>query len=78
MEKAWELKGLIEELKAKGLDLAEDAAAHVVVAVIDWVEASVKLSENKIDDLVIAFLPMIKDEALKLVDKIDGKVDAAE
>ena len=78
MEKAWDLKPLVDGLKDKGLDLAEDAAAHIVAAVIDWVEASVKLSENKFDDLVIAFLPMVKDEALKLVDKIDGKVEAAE
>lgn len=75
MEKAWETKGLVDGLKAKGLDLAEDAAKHVAVAVIEWVEESVKLSENKFDDLVIAFLPKAKEEILKLADKIDGQAE---
>jgi len=75
MEKAWEISGLIDELKSKGLDLAEDAAAHAVVAVLDWVEASVKLSENKFDDAALLLLPTVKAEALKLADHIDGKDD---
>ena len=75
MEKAWELKGLVEELKGKGLDLAEDAAKHAAIAVLDWVEASVKLSENKFDDLIVTFLPKAKEEVLKLADKIDGEIE---
>lgn len=74
MEKAWELKGLVDGLKAQGLDIAEDAAKVVAVSVLDWVEQSVKLSENKYDDLIVTFLPMAKAEVLKLVDKIDGKI----
>jgi uncharacterized protein YjfI (DUF2170 family) len=73
MEKAWDFKVLAEGLKAKGLDLAEDAAKEVAVAVIDWVEASVQLSENKFDDLAMSILPLAKAELLKLVDKIDGQ-----
>lgn len=74
MEKAWELKTLVEELKAKGVDLAEDGAKHVVEAVFTWLEKSVELSENKVDDLVVGFLPKLKEQALKAVDKIDGEV----
>ena len=59
--------------KDKGLDLAEEAAKLVAISVIDWAEESVKLSENKYDDLAIAILPSIKAELLKLADKIDGE-----
>lgn len=73
MEKAYDTKVLVEELKAKGLDVAEDAAAHVLDAVLNWFEASARLSKNKYDDLVIAIVPMLKEEVLKQIDKIDGK-----
>jgi len=72
MEKAWELKALVEELKGKGLDIAEDAAKHVVVAVLDWAEKSIELTENKIDDMGLGFLPKLKEAALAAADKIDG------
>ena len=76
MEKAYDIKDLVDGLKGKGLDLAEDAAVIVVEAVIDWVGQSAAKSENKYDDLLIAILPILKSEALKLADKIDGKVEA--
>lgn len=75
MEKAWDLKGLSEGLKAKGLDLAEEAAGILAVGVLEWAEESVKLSENKYDDLAIAILPSVKSEILKLIDRIDGEDD---
>ena len=73
MEKAWDAKALLDGLKDKGLDVAEDLAGHAVVAVVEWAEESVKLSENKYDDLALTILPALKAEAMKLVDKIDGK-----
>jgi hypothetical protein len=73
MTKAWELKALVEELKGKGLDIAEDAAKHVVEAVFDWTEKSIELTENKIDDAVLLVLPKIKEAALKAADAIDGQ-----
>lgn len=74
MEKAWELKALVEELKGKGLDVAEDAAKHVVEAVFGWAEKSIEVSETKIDDLALVVLPKIKEAALKAADKIDQEV----
>lgn len=71
MIKAYEISGLVEKLKGKGLDIAEEAAKQVVVSVLEWFEESAKLSDNKYDDLALVTLPMIKDEVLKLVDKID-------
>lgn len=74
MEKAWDLGALVAELKGKGVELAEDAAKHVVEAVFAWAEKSIDLSENKVDDVVKSFLPKIKEAALGAADKIDGKV----
>lgn len=72
MEKAYDLKALVEKLKAKGLDVAEDAAKIVVEESFAWVEESAKLSATPYDDLLIAVIPVMKKEVLKAVDKIDG------
>lgn len=73
MEKAYDIKDLAARLKDRGMDVAEDAAGHALEVVLDWFEASATKSENKYDDLVIAILPMLKEEALKQIDKIDGE-----
>lgn len=72
MEKAYDVKELLEELKKKGIPLAEDAAENVVEAVFDWVEKSALASENKYDDFALALTPVLKKFVLEeLVDKID-------
>jgi hypothetical protein len=76
MEKAYDVKALVEKLKARGLDVAEDIAGEVLEAVFEFFQESAVMSENKYDDLVLAILPMLKAEALKAIDKIDGKIDA--
>jgi len=73
MEKAYDTKALVEKLKGRGLDLAEDAAGIALEEVLAWFEESARMSENKYDDLVIAIIPMLKEEALKQIDKIDSK-----
>lgn len=75
MEKAFELGALVEKLKARGLDVAEEAAKVIVEEVLDWADESVKLSETKFDDLALPFIPQLKAAALGLVDKIDGERD---
>lgn len=74
MEKAYDPKALVQELKAQGLPLAEDAAEKVVVAVFAWLDQSAELSENKIDDALKILFPHAKELALKQIDKIDGVV----
>jgi hypothetical protein len=76
MEKAFESKALVEKLKSRGLDVAEEAAKVLVEEVLDWAQASVLMTENKFDDLVAPFIPQVKEAALKAIDKIDGKVGA--
>ena len=58
----------------KGVELAEDAAKILVVSTLEWLEESAKISENKFDDIIP--FSIIKNEALKLVDKIDGSTEA--
>lgn len=74
MTKAYDVQDLLVELKGKGLDLAEDAAVHVIEAVLKWVENSAKLSATPYDDMALIVLPQLKIMALKAVDKIDGQV----
>ena len=74
MDKPWDVKVLAESLKADGLDLAEDALKKVLDKTLVFVEASVKMSENKFDDLVLLALPQIRTEAMKAIDKVDGVV----
>lgn len=74
MEKPFDVKDLVVRLKGKGLDMAEEAVKLCVVESLGWMEDSVKLSENKYDDLAIAVIPSVKDFVLKQVDKIDGAV----
>ena len=73
MEKAYDVKALVEKLKGKGLEVAEDVAVIAVGEVIAWFKESALLSENKYDDLVLAILPMLEAEILKQIDKIDGQ-----
>ncbi len=74
MDKAFDLKDLGEKLKDRGLDLAEDAAKIVVEEVIAWTKASVALTENKYDDMLLAAFPLIEGAINEALDKIDGKV----
>lgn len=73
MMKAYDLKELVEILKSNGLELAEETAELAVKSVLEWVEKSAELSENKYDDLLKAVIPMVKPLLLKAVDKVDGK-----
>lgn len=72
MEKAYDLKVLAEKLKAKGLDVAEEAAKIIVEETLTFIVESAIKSENKYDDLLVAIVPVIKPHILSAVDKIDG------
>lgn len=73
MDKAYDVKALVAKAKDKGMDVAEDAAMHLVDIVFEWLEESADLSENVYDDLLKAVYPMAKAEVKKAVDKIDGQ-----
>lgn len=67
-------KELVEILKAKGLNIAEDTLKDALDALFLVAEEVVKKSENKYDDLLLVILPQIKPYILEAVDKLDGEV----
>lgn len=67
---AYEFTKLVDSLKEDGLEIAEDAAKKVVERVMDWVAESAQESENSMDDVLVALMPMIKPTVLSYVDKI--------
>ena len=69
-------KIVLEKLKARGLNIAEDAAGEAVKAVFEGVREYVQASENQFDDLALAVMPAIESIVLKEIDKIDGKIGA--
>lgn len=71
--KAYDLKVLIEKLKARGLDLGEEAAKMAIEEICAWVQESAVISENKFDDVAVLAMPELKKLALQLADKIDGQ-----
>jgi len=73
MEKAYDLNGLLDEMKQKGLVLAEDAAIVVYESVQNWLLKSATMSPNKYDDLLSVMLPAIDGYVKAQIDKIDGK-----
>lgn len=74
MVKAYDVKELVAKYKARGLDIAEDAAIMILEETMDWVEESAKISTTPYDDIVAVVIPVAKKEAMKAIDKIDGKV----
>ena len=71
--KPYDVKELLSEFKAHGLDLAEDASKVSVKALFAWLSKSASASENKMDDLLLAILPVIEPHVMDQLDKIDGK-----
>ena len=65
---------LVDAFKLQGMDIAEEAVKVIVNVVFDFAQKQIIASENKYDDMLLAFLPRVKDEVLKLCDKVDGKV----
>lgn len=73
MEKAYDVGALAEKLKARGLDLAEDAAKIAVDEALVWLQESAQKSENVYDDMLVSVIPVFRKEIDKHIDKIDGK-----
>jgi hypothetical protein len=71
MEKPFDLGALGEELKAQGLEVAEETAKVVAKAVFNWIEASVKLTATPFDDFFIVARPQIESVVMPAVEKIN-------
>lgn len=71
--KAYDVKVLTEKLKARGLDLAEEAATIIVEETFNWVAESAPISKTPYDDMLMVVIPPVKKMILTEVDKIDGQ-----
>jgi hypothetical protein len=72
---AYELKELAEKLKAKGLDVAEEALTAIFKEAIAWAkEEAAKGTNIVVDAVILAAAPVIEPMVLKQIDKIDGEV----
>jgi hypothetical protein len=77
MKEAYDLKGLLAELKSNGLELAEDSAELVYASLKSWLKKSAAKSSTPIDDMVLNFLDKLDPVVLPAIDKInpdDNKV----
>lgn len=74
LKEAYDVKALGKKLEGRGLDLAEEGAKIVLEEVLVWISESASKSETPFDDIVATVLPLVKDEVLKQIDKIDGEV----
>ncbi len=61
-------------LKARGLDVVEEAGNIVWEEASAWIRESVTITPNKIDDLVIPALDAIAPYVTGKVDQIDGQI----
>ncbi len=72
MEKAYDVKVLIGKLKARGLDVAEEAGKILVEETFAWLGESADVSENPYDNMAKVIYPKAKEFALAQIDKLDG------
>lgn len=75
MEKAYDVKALLEKCRAKGGPEAEKLAKANFEAMMEWLEESAVMSENKIDDVAVPLATAtLKPIVMKALDQIDGAV----
>lgn len=75
MKTAYDVQALIDKLREKGGPEAEKLAGKNFEALLEWLEESAVLSENKIDDVAVPMATAtIKPLVMKAIDQIDGKV----
>lgn len=73
---AYAVKGLLEKLKAQGLDVAEEALMKILNTTSDWAEEEAKKGEHGLIDVgVLAVTPQAKALLTKQIDKANGVQD---
>ena len=78
MEKSFEVKALVEKLKAKGLPEAEKLLHTVASEGLDWIQESLAIHSNKYLALGAGLVPFFKSGILKLVEQVDGQPGQAQ
>jgi len=59
------------QLKAEGLDFAEESVKDIVENAFATINAIVKITENKYDDMALPLIELAKKVVMDAVDKID-------
>lgn len=70
LTKAYSGKELVERLKMRGLDVAEEAATVIVEETFDWLDESAGMSETPYDDILKPIYPVAKKSVMDQVNKI--------
>lgn len=71
LAKPFDFQALLDELKAQGLPMLEKDAKLVTGVVFDWAQQSCVL-QGGFAAVAAPFFPMVKDQVLKIEDRIDG------
>ena len=75
MEKAFDVKVLVQKLAAQGLPLAEEAAELLVATVFEWTEESAAVHPNAIVRAAVPLaIQVVKPIVKESLNKIDGQV----
>jgi hypothetical protein len=74
MSTPFDVKNLVDRLKNKGIDQAEEIAKVIANETCDWLAESCVMHPNPYVKLGAAVVMAAKPELLKAVDKIDGQV----
>ncbi|HEY9705663.1 MAG TPA: hypothetical protein V6C58_24705 [Allocoleopsis sp.] len=75
MEKAFDTKVLVEDLKAAGLPMAEDLAKKGLEVFLNWTVKSAAIHDNALVKTIVPIaVASIKPVLEEQVDKIDGQV----
>ena len=72
-----EKPGLKEKLKQAGLEAAEEQTRLALKHIKRLAKILVEDTINPFDNMAYKGILMLEDELLKVIDKIDGKVDGA-
>lgn len=68
-------KEVLEIMKGKGLDVAEDAAVMAVEAAFALMIALVPKVSNGLGGIIVPIIAIIKPKILAILDEIDGEDD---
>lgn len=71
MNKPFDFKDLIAKLEAQGLPLLEKDVKLLTSCVLDWTGESCVLQGGLVA-MIAAGIPFVKEQILKIEDKIDG------
>ncbi len=77
---AYDIADLAQRLKEAGLPViegvGEELAGIAYTTTKEWLKEGAKLSENKIDDIIVPFIDQLDAVVLPQIDKIDKKKKA--